>query len=124
VIPLVVGGALLASHFARAERRSMIPEAAIILFSAIALLFTTERVNPRVAAPFVRFWPLALVLAGIVILKMHRDAPVGTGTRKPDPGMEAVRAVMEDVTHDDVRPRDGRDDAGRSHDDHETPATL
>jgi hypothetical protein len=105
VIPLVVGGSLLASHFARKDGGSLIPEVAIILFALVAFLFTSERVDPRVASPFVHFWPLVLVLAGVVILKMRRDLPGGFA--KPDAGMEAVRAVMEDVTQDDIHRRTG-----------------
>jgi len=130
VIPLVVGGSLLASHFARRDGGSLIPEVAIIVFALVAFLFTTERIDPRVASPFVRFWPLVLVLAGVVILKMHRDVP--GGMTKPDAAMEAVRAVMEDVTHDDVPPPPGGEApasgatasgaTASTHDDHETPA--
>jgi hypothetical protein len=91
----------------------------------VAFLFTSERIDPRVSSPFVRFWPLVLVLAGVVILKMRRDLPGGSGGL--DAGMEAVRAVMEDVTQDDVHARtSARADATRTtaDSDRETPAPL
>jgi hypothetical protein len=94
-IPLVVGLALLASQPARSERGNLFLEIGIVLFGLIALLFTTETIGPRVAAPFVRLWPLVLIVAGIVILKMRAD--VVPGAAGPDPDMETVRAVIDAV---------------------------
>jgi hypothetical protein len=93
-VPLVVGGSLLAAQVSRPERGTIILEVGIVAFGLIAFLFTTERINPRVAAPFLHFWPLVLIVAGVAVLKMRADrdgVPAG-----PDPDMEAMRAVMGD----------------------------
>lgn len=97
-IPLLVGASMLAGRFTEAERGSIILEIGIIVFALVAFSFTTETINPRVAAPFVRFWPLVLIVAGVVILKRHTDTPRGGVSREPhDPDMESVRAVIDAV---------------------------
>jgi len=92
-IPLIAGIALVAGRVAQDQRGAMVLEIGVVIFSLVAFLFTTERINPRVAAPFVRFWPLFLILAGVVLLKARHDLGA---VKAPDPGMEAVRAVMDE----------------------------
>jgi hypothetical protein len=96
-IPLIVGGAMLAGRLTREERGTIVLEVGIVLFGLIAFLFTTERINPRVAAPFVRFWPLVLIVAGFVVLKLQAT-PSNLGA--PDPEMEAVRSAIENAETD------------------------
>jgi hypothetical protein len=100
-IPVVVGGSMLAGHMVRHERGSMILEIGMIVFGFLAFLFTTDAISSRVAAPFVRFWPVVLILAGAAMLKLQgRDGAEGVvDDRAPashDAGMDAVRAVLED----------------------------
>lgn len=107
-IPFVVGLALLAGQYAQAERGSVFLELGIVLFGIVAFLFTTETIGPRVAEPVVRLWPVVLIVAGVVILKVRSDT--AGGVAGPDPDMETVRAVMDAV--DDATDRgDARDEA-------------
>ena len=89
-IPIVVGGSMLAGNMVREDRGSMMLEIGLVLFGVVAFLFTTEKISPRVAGPFIRFWPLVLIVAGVVILKRH-PGPVAGG----DPHMDDVRAVLD-----------------------------
>jgi hypothetical protein len=104
-IPVVVGGSMLASRIARGERGSVILEVGVVVFGVLAFLFTADVVSPRVATPFVRFWPVVLILAGIAMLRLRADGgvPVGESEKAPpshDPGMDAVRAVLQDEEPD------------------------
>lgn len=102
-IPILVGASMLAGRFNEAERTSIVLEVGIIVFGVVAFTFTTETISPRVAAPFVRFWPLVLIVAGVVILKRHTGEPAGgASTVSHDPDMESVRAVIDAV--DKVEP--------------------
>lgn len=92
-IPIVVGGSMLAGNMARDDRGSMMLEIGLVLFGVIAFLFTTEKISPRVAGPFIRFWPLVLIVAGVVILKRQTGGTPVAG----DPHMDDVRAVLEDA---------------------------
>jgi GAF domain-containing protein len=89
-IPLVAGAGLLAvSTVSREGGFMVILGSATVLFAAVSFLITSGVVESRVTEPFMRFWPLALVLAGVVILKTHPR-------RKVDPDLEAVRSVLDD----------------------------
>lgn len=98
VIPVVAGGSLLAGRLAGRtagrERGSIVLEIGMIVFGALAFFFTTEAVSPRVAAPFVRFWPVVLILAGVAVLKLGGGEH--DGDRAGGDDMDAVRAVLED----------------------------
>jgi len=90
VIPLVAGASMLAvSTVSREGGFMVILGSAAVLFAAVAFLIASGAVEERVTEPFMRFWPLALVLAGVVILKSNPR-------RKVDPDIEAVRSVLED----------------------------
>jgi len=100
VIPLVAGAGLLAvSGVSREGGFMVILGSATVLFAAVSFLITSGVVESRVTEPFMRFWPLALVLAGVVILKSHPR-------RKVDPDLEAVRSVLEEdpTTTQNVEP--------------------
>lgn len=112
-IPIVVGGSLLASHIARNDRSSMMLEIGIVLFGVVAFLFTTEQISPRVAAPFVRFWPLVLIGAGAVMMRKRPEEPITTTAAAVDPHMDAVRAVI-DAAEDTPSPPSEPADADRS----------
>jgi len=90
IFPMIAGVAFLAESAANVDGTpSLIVGSAIILFTAAAFLLETGAVNPRVASPFVRFWPLVLILAGVVMIK----ARAGSRARV-DPDMDAVREVL------------------------------
>lgn len=91
VIPLIAGVSLLAvSASRRLGNASMIAGVGALLFAALGFLYNTGVVDERVASPFVRFWPLVLVVAGVVLLK--------TRGKETDPVMEAVREAMDEGT--------------------------
>jgi len=91
VFPLIAGmGFLAESAVSPNGTPSLITGSAIIIFTLVAFFVETEFVNPRVAAPFVRFWPLALILAGVVLWKTK---PKHHGS---DTDMEELRSLIDD----------------------------
>ncbi len=98
---LIGGVALIAEAVVRRdETLSLLAGTSIIVFGVIAVLLEAHVIQPRVATPFVRFWPLALVLAGVVLLKMapRESAP------QADPDLEAVREVLASDEGSEPRP--------------------
>jgi GAF domain-containing protein len=88
MFPLIVGLSFVGEALVNRDNSPLvIIGSTIILFSAVAFLLESGSVTSRVAAPFIRFWPLALVLAGVVLLKTSPK-------KKPDPDMEVVREVL------------------------------
>jgi L-methionine (R)-S-oxide reductase len=91
VFPLIAGvGFLAESAVSPNGTPSLITGSAIIIFTLVAFFVETEFVNPRVASPFVRFWPLALVLAGVVLWKTKPKH------QSSDEGMEELRSLIDD----------------------------
>ena len=93
VIPAIGGTALLAvaaAHFHGTG--SLITGAVFILFAFLGILHEAGVINERVIAPFVRLWPLVLVVAGVTLLR--------TKPASEDADMKAIREVMgpEDET--------------------------
>ena len=91
VFPLIAGvGFLAESAVSPNGTPSLITGSAIIIFTLVAFFVETEFVNPRVASPFVRFWPLFLILAGVVLWKTK---PKHHAT---DEGMEELRHLIDE----------------------------
>ncbi len=91
VFALVAGVALIAESVVRSEGTlSLLAGASIVVFGVLAWMLEARVIQPRVATPFVRFWPLALVLAGVVLLKV---APRSARPER-DPDLDAVREVL------------------------------
>ena len=91
VFPLIAGvGFLAESAVSPNGTPALITGSAIIIFTLVAFFVETSFVNPRVASPFVRFWPLALVLAGVVLWKTKPKH------RSSDEGMEELRHLIDD----------------------------
>ncbi len=87
VIPLISGLGLLAvSATQHRGTASLVSGVGILLFAVLGFLYNTGFLDEHVAAPFVRFWPLVLIVAGAVLLKAR--------TGKEDPDMKAVREAM------------------------------
>lgn len=87
VIPAIASVALLsvaAAHFHRTG--SLVTGVVFILFALLGLLHETGAINQRVISPFVRLWPLVLIVAGATLL---RAKPAGV-----DADMRAVREAM------------------------------
>lgn len=76
----------------RDSNPSFIVGSTIVLFAAVSFLLESGQVNPRVAAPFIRFWPLALILAGVILLKTSPGKRTAV-----DPDMVVVREVLADA---------------------------
>ncbi len=68
-IPMVIGVSLFVAGKVTASTAGIVVGALVILMSATSFLYKTGIVSERVAAPFIRFWPLVLVLAGFVLMK-------------------------------------------------------
>lgn len=84
VIPLIAGAALIVTSTARRiGGPTVLAGAAMIFVAAAGILYETGAISERVASPFLRFWPLVLVVAGVVILKAHVRGPDDTVVSKP-----------------------------------------
>jgi GAF domain-containing protein len=80
-IPLVIGVACFVAGKTAASNAGIVVGALVILMSAASFLYKTGVISDRVAAPFIRFWPLVLVLAGFVLMKRSaRLLEPGAGT--------------------------------------------
>jgi len=91
VFPLIAGvGFLAESAVSSHGTPALITGSAIVIFTLVAFFVETEFVDPRVASPFVRFWPLVLVLAGVVLWKTKPKH------RSSDEGMEELRHLIDD----------------------------
>jgi GAF domain-containing protein len=75
VIPFIIGTSFLVAAAAvpgRAANGGTVVGSLVIFASVASYLYETGTISERVAAPFLRFWPLVFVLAGFVL--MRRDA--------------------------------------------------
>ncbi len=68
-IPLVIGISLFIAGKSASSNAGIVVGALAILMSAASFLYEVGTISERVAAPFIRFWPLVLVLAGFVLMK-------------------------------------------------------
>ncbi|HEX5132783.1 MAG TPA: GAF domain-containing protein [Candidatus Krumholzibacteria bacterium] len=80
-IPMVIGVACFIAGKSVASNAGIVIGALVILMSATSFLYKFGIISERVAAPFIRFWPLVLVLAGFVLMKRR--------TRIIDPAIAA-----------------------------------
>lgn len=93
IFPLIAGvGFLAESAVSPHGTPPLITGSAIIIFTLVAFFVETGFVNPRVAAPFVRFWPLVLILAGVVLWKTRPRADTGGS----DEDMEELRHLIDE----------------------------
>lgn len=75
VFPFIIGTSFLVAAAAvpgRAANGGTVVGSLVIFASVASYLYETGTISERVAAPFLRFWPLVFVLAGFVL--MRRDA--------------------------------------------------
>jgi hypothetical protein len=97
VFPAIGGIGLLG--VASASRRgttTMILGVVMILFAFLGFLREGGVINERIVAPFLRLWPLVLVVAGITLIR--------TRSREEDPEMKAVLEVMESNDDEEADP--------------------
>lgn len=96
-IPLIAGVALLAVSMTRRHGTgSLVAGVGILLFAVLGFLYNTGVIDERVASPFVRFWPLVLVVAGIILIKI-RGKEGDTG-KTEDTDMTAIREAIGEKT--------------------------
>lgn len=92
VFPTIAGVGLLAIAVTRYHGTASLTIGAVfILFASLGFLHEGGIINERVISPFIRLWPLVLVVAGVTLL---RTRPAGE-----DADMKAVRDVMDGDEH-------------------------
>jgi L-methionine (R)-S-oxide reductase len=84
-IPLVIGISLFIAGKSAASNAGIVVGALVILMSAASFLYEVGTISERVAAPFIRFWPLVLVLAGFVLMKRRTRIVDVTTAVQPSP---------------------------------------
>lgn len=73
IIPTIVGVSFIVAGATRPPTSAgIVVGSMVILMGTASFLYETGTISVRVASPFLRFWPLVLVLAGFVLMK--RDA--------------------------------------------------
>ncbi|MGD8413102.1 MAG: hypothetical protein PVF33_02650 [Candidatus Latescibacterota bacterium] len=87
VIPGIAGAALLGVAAHQRGTGPLISGVVVILFAFLGLLHEAGVIDQRVIAPFIRLWPLVLIVAGVVLLRTRPAAE--------DADMEAIRGVIE-----------------------------
>jgi hypothetical protein len=89
VIPTIAGVGLLAvAAIARQSAAYTIMGVVIVLFGFLGFLHEGGVINKRVVSPFIRLWPLVLVVAGVVLLRTRPAA-------EEDAEVKAVREVID-----------------------------
>ena len=77
-LPLIFGIAFLALASTREHPTgSLIVGIAAVLFALVSYLHAGGVISDRVAEPFVRLWPLILVVAGVVVFLKAREQENG-----------------------------------------------
>ncbi len=75
IIPMIVGVAFVVAGATRPPTSAgIVVGSMVILMGSACLLYEMGTISARVAQPFLRWWPLVLVMAGFVLMK--RDARV------------------------------------------------
>jgi hypothetical protein len=88
VIPAIAGVSMLAMTAAhQGSTTSLILAVVIVLFAFLGFLHEGGVINERVVAPFIRLWPIVLVVAGATLLR--------TRPASEDADMTAVREVLD-----------------------------
>ncbi len=75
IIPTIIGVSFIVAGARRPPTSAgVVVGSMVILMGTASFLYETGTISERVAKPFLRFWPLVLVMAGFVLMK--RDARV------------------------------------------------
>lgn len=111
-IPFIIGTSfIIASACVPSNNAGSVIGALVIFMSTASFLYETGTISERVASPFLRFWPLVLVMSGFIL--MRRDAtsraqstlaatpartnPYDAGALSPDLEKEILRRVRTAV---------------------------
>jgi GAF domain-containing protein len=107
-IPFIIGTSfIVASTSVPGTIAGSVVGALVIFMSVTCYLYEVGTISERVAAPFLRFWPLVFVLAGFVL--MRRDATTrALSARSSTPGAPPANpfeagALSTDVENDIMR---------------------
>lgn len=88
VFPAIGGiGLLGVASATRNGTTPMILGVVMVLFAFLGFLREAGVINERIVSPFIRLWPLVLVVAGITLMR--------TRSQDEDPEMKAVQDVMD-----------------------------
>jgi len=105
-IPFIIGASfIVASTSVPGTIAGSVVGALVIFMSVTCYLYEVGIISERVAAPFLRFWPLVFVLAGFVL--MRRDATTRAGSARanaaPRTNPFEAGALSTDVENDIMR---------------------
>ena len=106
VFPAIGGiGLLGVASATRNGTTPMILGVVMVLFAFLGFLREGGVINERIVSPFIRLWPLVLVVAGITLMR--------TRSQDEDPEMKAVQDVMDagDSGQAEVTPPDPEPEA-------------
>ena len=118
IIPMIVGVAFVVAGATRPPTSAgIVVGSMVILMGSACLLYEMGTISARVAQPFLRWWPLVLVMAGFVLMK--RDARVresALATPRPGSGLHpfeqgALSTDVENAILRQVRGAGGSRDA-------------
>jgi hypothetical protein len=89
VFPAIAGVGLLGvAGAAHRGTTSVVLGVVMVLFAFLGLLREGGVINERIVSPFIRLWPLVLVVAGVTMIR--------TRSREEDPDMKAVSEAIDD----------------------------
>jgi GAF domain-containing protein len=77
IIPLIIGASFIvaaATVRGASTNAGSVVGALVVFMSAASYLYETGTISERVAAPFIRFWPLVFVLAGFVLMRRNASS--------------------------------------------------
>jgi hypothetical protein len=70
IIPTIIGVSFIVAGAKRPPTSAgVVVGSMVILMGTASFLYETGTISERVAKPFLRFWPLVLILAGFVLMK-------------------------------------------------------
>jgi len=75
IIPTIIGVSFIVAGAKRPPTSAgVVVGSMVILMGTASFLYETGTISERVAKPFLRFWPLVLVMAGFVLMKRQTRA--------------------------------------------------
>jgi len=100
-IPFIIGTSfIVAAAAVPAPTEALV--GALVIFMSVASYSTKRGHSERVAAPFLRFWPLVFVLAGFVLMKREATSRATGRARRRSACRRRAGATLKRVPHTDV----------------------
>jgi len=101
IIPTIVGVSFIVAGARRPPTSAgVVIGSMVILMGTASFLYETGTISVRVASPFLRWWPLVLVLAGFVLMK--RNARAREAAAVPDRSRSRLDGFNEGALSTDV----------------------